>query len=148
MFSRWMGLLFSHRCGVITAYVALHMEILRKSYYMYDVLKKNKKNGEVLIFKYKIYTNTIIYRICRNKRPGRLIFRSNKTNFKTHQKPSVLCTPLFEETTHQSPSVSCTPPFEKSPIKAHRFCVLPPLKNHCFWWALILANSVDQVRYT
>ena len=36
-----------------------------------------------------------IYRICRNKRPGRLIFRSNKTN-----------------------------------SKSHRFCVLPPLKNH------------------
>ena len=31
--------------------------------------------------------------------------------------------------THQSPSVLCTPPFEKSPIKGHRFCVLPPLKN-------------------
>ena len=31
--------------------------------------------------------------------------------------------------THQTPSVSCTPPFEKSPIKAHRFYVLPPLKN-------------------
>ena len=29
------------------------------------------------------------------------------------------------------------PPFEKSPIKAHRFHVLPPLKNHCFWWVLI-----------
>ena len=26
--------------------------------------------------------------------------------------------------------VSCTPPFEKSPTKAHRFHVLPPLKNH------------------
>ena len=32
--------------------------------------------------------------------------------------------------THQKPSVLCTPPFEKSPIKAHWFCVLPPLKNH------------------
>ena len=31
---------------------------------------------------------------------------------------------------HQIPSVLCTPPFEKSPIKTHRFCVLPPLKNH------------------
>ena len=27
--------------------------------------------------------------------------------------------------------------FEKSPIKSHRSCVLPPLKTHCFWWALI-----------
>ena len=24
-----------------------------------------------------------------------------------------------------------------NPIKIHRFCVLPPLANHCFWWALI-----------
>ena len=32
--------------------------------------------------------------------------------------------------TFQKPSVLCTPPFEKSPIKPHRFCVLPPLKNH------------------
>ena len=55
------------------------------------------------------------YRICLDKRPGHLIFRTNKENSKTHQKPSVLCTP---------------PPFEKSPIKTHRFCVLPPLKNH------------------
>ena len=44
--------------------------------------------------------------------------------------------------THQSPSVSCTPPCEKSPIKSHRFCVLPPLRNHCFWWALISAKTV------
>ena len=77
------------------------------------------------------------YRICRNKRPGRLRLRSNKTNFQTHQNPSVLYTPRFE----------------KLPIKAHRFCVLPPLKNHpskafgfvysphvknhCYWWTLI-----------
>ena len=57
--------------------------------------------------------------------------------------------------THQNPSVLCTPPFEKSPIHTHRFCVLPPVKNHpskpigfvysppplwkipVFWWALI-----------
>ena len=62
-----------------------------------------------------------VYRICRNKRPGRLFSRSNKQIFITHQKPSVLC----------------TPPFEKPPIQGHRFCVLPPLKNDCFWWALI-----------
>ena len=54
------------------------------------------------------------YGICRNKRPGRSILRSKKEISKTHR----------------SPSVSCTPPFEKSPIKSHRFCVLPPLKNH------------------
>ena len=77
-----------------------------------------------------------------NKRPGCLIFRSNKETF-------------------QSPSVLCTPPFEKSPTKAHRFCVLPPLKNHpskpigfvysplwkndCFWWAFISANTGNYV---
>ena len=72
------------------------------------------------------------YRICQNKRPVRLIFRS-KFFSKTHQSPSVLCTPLFG----------------KSPIKAHRFCVLPPLENHCFgWvlvsgWAFISANTVS-----
>ena len=49
-----------------------------------------------------------LYRICRNKHPGRLIFRSNKKTF-------------------QNPSVLCSPPLEKSPIKSHRFCVLPPL---------------------
>ena len=60
----------------------------------------------------------------------------------THQTPSVSCTPPFENITHQKPSVLCTPPFEKSSTKPHRFCVLPPLKNHCFWWALISANTV------
>ena len=71
----------------------------------------------------------------------------------THHTPSVLCTPPplknhpskaigfvyspLWKITHQSPSVLCTPPFEKSPIKAHRFCVLSPLKNHYFWWAFI-----------
>ena len=53
------------------------------------------------------YTN----RVCENKRPGRLIFRSNKKFpklIKTHQ----FCV--------------LPPPFEKSPIKTHRFCVLPP----------------------
>ena len=65
------------------------------------------------------------YRFCRNKRPERLIFRS----IKEIPKKSVLCTPPFKN--HPSkPSVLCTPPFEKSPIKPHRFCVLPPLKNH------------------
>ena len=54
------------------------------------------------------------YRIYRNKHPERLILEAIN-------KPSK---------THQNPSVSCTPPFEKSPTKSHRFCVLPPLKNH------------------
>ena len=32
--------------------------------------------------------------------------------------------------THQKPSVLCTPPCKNSLIRTHRFCVLPPLKNH------------------
>ena len=52
-----------------------------------------------------------IHRISRNKRSGRLIFRNNKKHSKPHQNPSA-------------------PPFEKSRINIHRFCVLPPLKNH------------------
>ena len=76
-------------------------------------------------------------RICRNKRPGRLIFRSNKKTFQNPSKPiGFMYSPLWK-IIHQKPSVLCTPPFEKSPIKSHRFCVLPPLKNHCFWWAFI-----------
>ena len=67
-----------------------------------------------------------IYRICRNKRPGRLILRSNK---KVLEAIGFVYSPLWK-ITHQKPSVWCTPPFEKSPIKTHRFCVLPPLKNH------------------
>ena len=129
---------------------------------------------------------TLSYRICRIKRRGGLIFGSNKKSSKTHQNPSVLCTPPFEKSSikahrfcvlspvknhppepvgfvyspppplknhppepvgfvysplwriiHENPSVLCTPPFEESPMKIHRFCVLPPLKNHCFWWVLI-----------
>ena len=56
------------------------------------------------------YRRISLHCICRNKRPGRLIFRSNKK------------IPIF--------------------TKTHRFCVLPPLKNHCFWWAFISANTV------
>ena len=79
----------------------------------------------------------VINRICRNKRPGRLILRSNKTNSKTHQNPSVLCTPPFEN--HSPKPVGFVySPFEKSPIKTHRFCVLPPLKNH-------LSKAIDFV---
>ena len=82
------------------------------------------------------------YRICRNKRPGRLIFRSKKKFPKpigfvysplwkiTHPNPSVLCTPPLWKITHPNPSVLCTPPFGKSSIQTHRFCVLPPLENH------------------
>ena len=70
------------------------------------------------------------YRICRNKRPGRLIFRCNKKTFHNPSEPiGFVYSPLWE-ITHQNPSVLCTPPFEKSPIKIHRFCVLPTLKNH------------------
>ena len=111
------------------------------------------KQGERIWSRFSIPTfNRRVYVICRNKRPGRLIFRSNK-NKAIYQQPSVSCTTPLWKIIHQSPfgfmysplwkilnqksSVLCTPPFEKSPIQAHRFCVLPPLKNHCFWWALI-----------
>ena len=90
-----------------------------------------------------------IHIICRNKRPGRLIFRSNKKHSKSHRfcvlpplkthPPEAIgfvYSPLWK-LTHQKPSVLCTPPFEKSPIKAHRFYVPSPLKKHSFWWALI-----------
>ena len=50
---------------------------------------KNKTKREI--------SNNPIYHICRNKRPGRLIFRCNKKHFETHQSPSVLCTPPFEK---------------------------------------------------
>ena len=59
--------------------------------------------------------NLSLYRICRNKRLGCLIFRCNKKDLKTHQKPSVLCAPPpCEKSPIKSPSVLCTPPFEKS----------------------------------
>ena len=51
------------------------------------------------------------HRICRNKRPERLILEAIEKNSKTFR-------------------FHVLPPFEKSPIKTFRFCVLPPLKNH------------------
>ena len=51
-----------------------------------------------------------MYRVCRNKRPGRLIFRSNK---KTFQSPLVLRTPPLWKITQHNPLVLCTPPCEK-----------------------------------
>ena len=45
----------------------------------------------------------------------------------THQKPSVLCTPPFEN--HPSKAIGFVySPLWKSPIKSHQFYVLPPLK--------------------
>ena len=38
-----------------------------------------------------------VCRTCRNKHSMCLIFRNNKPFFKTHQNPSVLCTPPFEK---------------------------------------------------
>ena len=61
--------------------------------------------------------------------PGRLIFRTKKQISKTHQNPSVLCTPPFEKSPIKSHRFYVLPPFEKSPIKSHRFYVLPPLKK-------------------
>ena len=86
---------------------------------------KRTSNGFSSCFLYKS-----CYRICRNTRPGRLIFESNKKHSKTHQTPSVLCTPppplknhstpigfMYSplwKITHHNLSVLCTPPFEKS----------------------------------
>ena len=92
----------------------------------------------------------LLYRICRNKRPGRSIFRSIRKSF---QKPSVLCTPPYEKLPIKSHWFCVLPPLKNHPSqpigfvysplwkithqRPHRFCILPPLKNHCFWWALI-----------
>ena len=91
------------------------------------------------------------YRICRNKRPGRLIFRSKKNipkpiqihrfcvlpALRNHLSKHIgfVYSPLWK-ITYRNTSVLCTPPCEKSPIETHRFCVLPPLRNHSFWWVL------------
>ena len=61
----------------------------------------NELIGSIQRNRYFCATLSNAHRICRNKRPGRLIFRSSK---KTFQKPP--------------------------PPKIHRFYVLPPLKNH------------------
>ena len=67
-------------------------------------------------------------RLCRNKRPGRLNLRNSKKHSKTHQKPSVLCTPPFEKSPSKAIGFTYSPLW-KIPITTHRFCVLPPLKN-------------------
>ena len=54
------------------------------------------------------------YHICRNRRLGRLIFRSHKKHSKTHQNPIGFVYSSLWKITHQKPSVLCTPPFEKS----------------------------------
>ena len=60
---------------------------------------------------------TLTHRICRNKRPGRLSFKSNK-KFQNPSNPiGFMCSPLWK-ITHQDPPVLCTPLSEKSPIKA------------------------------
>ena len=102
-------------------------------------------NSTSIIFAYAKYSFHNIYSICRNKRPGSLIFRSNikiPKTIKSHRfcvlpplknHPStpigLVCSPLWK-ITHQHPLVLCPPPFKNSPIKSHWFCVLPPLKNH------------------
>ena len=43
------------------------------------------------------------YRICRNTHSGRLIFRSNKRNSKTHQNPSVLVYSPLRKVTFSRP---------------------------------------------
>ena len=81
------------------------------------------------------------HRICRNKRPGRLIFEARKNIPKSLNRTFRFCvvpplknhsskpigfvySPLWK-INHHKPSVFCTPPFEKSPIKTHRFHKLP-----------------------
>ena len=58
--------------------------------------------------------------------------RGEYTKPKNHPSKPIgfVYSPLWK-ITHLSPSVLCTPPLKKTPIKSHRFCVLPPLKNHC-----------------
>ena len=72
------------------------------------------------------------YRICRNKRPGRLIFSSNKLKhslkpIRTHR--FCVLPPLRN---HPSEPIGFvySPLWEITPSKLHRFCVLPPLRNH------------------
>ena len=73
-----------------------------------------------------LFSNQNEYRICPNKRPGRLIFRDKKKFSKPHRfhvlpplknHPSKLIgfvySPLWK-IIRQKPSVLCTPPFEKS----------------------------------
>ena len=67
------------------------------------------------------------YRICRNKRPGRLIFRSNKNNSNTHR---FYVLPPFEKSPINTHRFYVLPPLKTSPINTHRFYVLPPMKNH------------------
>ena len=92
-------------------------------------MKNLEYNKNKLQMKYKILITkdeNITYRNYRNKRPGRLICRSNKKAFKNHR----FCVlPPLKNHPLKVIGFVCSP-FEKSPIKSHRFCVLPPLKNH------------------
>ena len=73
------------------------------------------------------------HHIFRNKRPERLTFRSNKKIFQNPSKPiGFVYSPLWK-ITHQSPSVLCTPPFENHPSKPIGF-VYTPL------WKITLQN--------
>ena len=74
---------------------------------------------------------------CRNKRSGRLMFRSNKENLQNTSKPiGFMYSPLWK-ITHQKPSVLCTPPFENHPIKTLK--KYPYMFIHCYR----KRNSVD-----
>ena len=81
--------------------------IFSRGFFNFDWMKPSKK----CILREWWVNN---YRIYRDKRPGRLIFKSHKKNPITHR-------------------FHVHPPLENHPSKAHRFFVLPPLKNHCFW---------------
>ena len=101
-----------------------------------------------------IYNYNMEYRICRNKRPPQnrrppktVIFQRGK-----YTKPMGFDGWFFKGGSTQNRwalmgdfSKGEVHKTEKSPIKAHRFCVLPPLKNHPskpigfvyfpLWWA-------------
>ena len=83
------------------------------------------------------------HRICRNKRPGRLIYGNNKKNSKTnrfcalpplknHPPKAIgfMYSPLWK-ITHQNPSVSCTLPLWK--ITHQKPSVLCPFEKALFW---------------
>ena len=114
-------------------YTTLHCLLLASTSIAPVTVAVVAATGRLRVFAYlllwilRIQINTIF---CRNKRPERLIFRNNKKMSKTHQNPSVFVYSPLWKITYQTPSVLCTPPFEKSFIETHRFCVLPPLKNH------------------
>ena len=107
------------------------------------------RNLDADIFAFNFSTRTL-----QVKNTPRYFQKSPPQVFDTQHARMLMGHVLMFECLYFWGSVSGTPPFEKSSIKSHRFCVLPslknhpskvisfvysppPLKNHCFWWALI-----------